>query len=191
VVAQGAIALVTLPRRGSLPGLDTPPEIFFERYAAASRRDARPFSKSLPTIASMFMNTPKAAASAEWNDIPARCQRRDAREKFSPAPDGPGAAARESATPRRPVMRTSETFVLSLGFVAAAVTTSAWVPQAWKTVKSRSAKDFSWSSLAMLVVGIGLWLGYGVLRRDGAIVGANLVTLLLVLVIAAVKRRHG
>lgn len=90
-----------------------------------------------------------------------------------------------------PAMQTSETFVLSLGFVAAAVTTSAWVPQAWKTVKSRSAKDFSWSSLAMLVVGIGLWLGYGMLRRDGAIVGANLVTLLLVLTIAAVKQRHG
>jgi MtN3 and saliva related transmembrane protein len=88
-------------------------------------------------------------------------------------------------------MRTNETFVLSLGFVAAAVTTSAWVPQAWKTVRSRSAKDFSWPSLTLLAVGIGLWLGYGLLRGDGAIVGANLLTLLLVLTIAAVKSRHG
>jgi MtN3 and saliva related transmembrane protein len=87
-------------------------------------------------------------------------------------------------------MRTSETFVLSLGFVAAVVTTGAWVPQAWKTVHSRSAKDFSWPSLAMLLAGIGLWLGYGVLRGDVAIIGANFVTLLLVLTIAAVKRRH-
>jgi len=88
-------------------------------------------------------------------------------------------------------MRTSETFVLSLGFVAAVITTSAWVPQALKTMRSRSAKDFSWSSLALLLAGIGLWLGYGVLRRDVAIVGANFVTLLLVLTIAGVKRRHG
>lgn len=78
-----------------------------------------------------------------------------------------------------------------LGLIAALVTTGAWVPQAWKTVRSRSARDFSWSSLAMLVVGISLWLGYGVIRRDPAIVLANLVTLLLVLVIAAVKRREG
>ncbi len=88
-------------------------------------------------------------------------------------------------------MHTSESLVLSLGFVAATVTTGAWVPQAWKTVQSRSAKDFSWSSLTMLAVGIALWLGYGLLRRDSAIVGANFVTLLLVLTIATVKGRHG
>lgn len=88
-------------------------------------------------------------------------------------------------------MRASESFALVLGLIAALVTTGAWVPQAWKTVRSRSARDFSWSSLAMLVVGISLWLGYGVIRRDPAIVLANLVTLLLVLVIAAVKRREG
>ncbi len=88
-------------------------------------------------------------------------------------------------------MRPSESFALVLGLIAALVTTGAWVPQAWKTVRSRSARDFSWSSLAMLVVGISLWLGYGVIRRDPAIVLANLVTLLLVLVIAAVKRREG
>lgn len=88
-------------------------------------------------------------------------------------------------------MRPSESFALVLGLIAALVTTGAWVPQAWKTVRSRSARDFSWSSLAMLLVGISLWLGYGVIRRDPAIVLANLVTLLLVLVIAAVKRRYG
>lgn len=88
-------------------------------------------------------------------------------------------------------MSLPESLVLSLGLVAATVTTSAWVPQAVKTVRSRSAKDFSWSSLGLLVVGIGLWLGYGLLRGDAAIVGANLVTLLLILTIAAVKRRHG
>jgi MtN3 and saliva related transmembrane protein len=88
-------------------------------------------------------------------------------------------------------VRPSESFALVLGLIAALVTTGAWVPQAWKTVRSRSARDFSWSSLAMLVVGISLWLGYGVIRRDPAIVLANLVTLLLVLVIAAVKRREG
>ena len=80
---------------------------------------------------------------------------------------------------------------LILGFIAATVTTGAWVPQALKSLRSRSARDFSWASLGMLTAGISLWLAYGVARRDAAIVGANAVTLLLVLVIAAVKRRYG
>lgn len=85
----------------------------------------------------------------------------------------------------------SPAFILTLGFVAAVVTTSAWVPQTWKTLRSRSARDFSWSSLAMLVVGISLWLAYGLLRGDAAIVLANGVTLALVLAIISVKRTHG
>ncbi len=79
---------------------------------------------------------------------------------------------------------------LALGMVAAAVTTGAWVPQAWRTLRTRSARDFSWPSLAMLCVGIALWLGYGIVRHDAAITGANAVTLVLIGVIVAVKVRH-
>ena len=79
---------------------------------------------------------------------------------------------------------------LVLGTVAAAVTTGAWVPQAWRTLRTRSARDFSWPSLSMLCVGIALWLGYGIVRQDAAITGANAVTLVLIGVIVAVKVRH-
>lgn len=82
-------------------------------------------------------------------------------------------------------------YTLVLGFVAAVITTGAWVPQAYKTVRSRSARDFSWSSLAMLVVGISLWFSYGVLRGDMAVTLANGVTMVLVLAIVAVKRIYG
>lgn len=82
----------------------------------------------------------------------------------------------------------SDSFVFTLGLLAAIVTTGAWVPQTIKTLRSRSAKDFSWSSLAMLVLGTSLWLGYGVLRRDLALVSANAFILALVLIIVAVKR---
>lgn len=84
-----------------------------------------------------------------------------------------------------------DSYTLILGFVAATITTGAWVPQAYKTVRSRSARDFSWSSIAMLLVGISLWLAYGVLRGDMAVALANGVTMALVLIIAAVKRTHG
>lgn len=81
-------------------------------------------------------------------------------------------------------------FELALGALAATVTTSAWIPQAVKTVRSRSAHDFAWPSLAMLLVGLSLWLAYGLFRRDPAIIGANAVTLLLVLAIVLVKARY-
>jgi MtN3 and saliva related transmembrane protein len=79
---------------------------------------------------------------------------------------------------------------LVLGIAAATITTSAWVPQAYKTVRTRSARDFSWPSLAMLCAGLALWLAYGVARRDAAITGANVVTLALVATIVVVKLRH-
>lgn len=79
---------------------------------------------------------------------------------------------------------------LGLGLVAATVTTGAWIPQAYKTVRSRSARDFSWPSLAMLSLGVTLWLGYGLVRGDVALIGANAITLVLLLVIVAVKLRH-
>lgn len=80
---------------------------------------------------------------------------------------------------------------VALGFAAACVTTSAWIPQTVKSVRTRSARDFSWPSLVMLCIGVSLWLAYGLVRRDAAIVGANAVTLVLILVIALVKARHG
>lgn len=80
---------------------------------------------------------------------------------------------------------------VALGFIAACVTTGAWVPQAWKCVRTRSARDFSWPSLGGLSVGIALWLAYGIVRADAAIIGANAITLMLVLTITMVKLRYG
>ena len=77
--------------------------------------------------------------------------------------------------------------ITALGIAAAVGTTSSFLPQAWKTFKSRSADDFSWAYLALFSTGVTLWLIYGVLKKDVAIMGANAVTLLLLLVIVGVK----
>ena len=77
--------------------------------------------------------------------------------------------------------------ITALGIAAAVGTTSSFLPQAWKTFKSRSADDFSWAYLALFSTGVTLWLIYGLLKKDAAIIGANAVTLLLLLVIVGVK----
>lgn len=80
--------------------------------------------------------------------------------------------------------------VTVIGALAAIGTTAAWLPQVFKTWKSRSAEDFSWGYLALFSSGVSGWLIYGILKKDGVIVAANAVTLLLVLTVAFVKMRE-
>ncbi len=74
-----------------------------------------------------------------------------------------------------------------MGIVAGCLTTLSFLPQALKTVKTRSTQDFSWAYLTLFTVGILLWNYYGWLRQDVAIVVANAVTLGFQLVIVGIK----
>jgi MtN3 and saliva related transmembrane protein len=77
-----------------------------------------------------------------------------------------------------------------IGLAAAFLTTAAFIPQVVRTWKSRSASDFSWAWVSMFSGGISIWLAYGVLRSDVAVIVANAATLLLVSSIAYVKLRE-
>ena len=80
--------------------------------------------------------------------------------------------------------------VTAVGVLAAVITTASWMPQVIRTWRRRSARDFSWVYLALFATGTTLWLVYGILRRDAAVIGANGVTVLLVLGIAWIKGRE-
>jgi len=74
-----------------------------------------------------------------------------------------------------------------LGLCAALGTTGAWLPQVVKTVRTRSARDFSWAYLTMFTSGVVLWIVYGALRDDIAVFAANVIALLLIFGVVAVK----
>ncbi|MEN9245131.1 MAG: SemiSWEET transporter [Thermostichales cyanobacterium BF4_bins_65] len=76
---------------------------------------------------------------------------------------------------------------LWIGITAGTLTTISFLPQAIKTLRTRSTDDFSWSYLVLFSVGVLLWDCYGWLRRDIAVVAANTVTLILVVLIMGVK----
>jgi MtN3 and saliva related transmembrane protein len=78
-------------------------------------------------------------------------------------------------------------WIIVIGLVAAALTTGAWLPQVFKTWRTRSARDFSWGYLAMFACGVVLWAVYGVLRRDIPVIAANVVTIFLVAGVIVVK----
>ncbi|OCR01044.1 hypothetical protein BCD67_16850 [Oscillatoriales cyanobacterium USR001] len=77
-----------------------------------------------------------------------------------------------------------------LGLTAASLTTGAFLPQVIKTWKTRSAKDVSVSMVILFCVGIFLWLVYGILRNDLALILANTITLALNLLILGMKLKY-
>ena len=70
-----------------------------------------------------------------------------------------------------------------IGFVAALLTTSAFVPQVVKVWKSKSSKGVSVSMYLVLLLGVFLWGVYGYLIDSMSIMIANTVTGLLQLMI--------
>ena len=70
-----------------------------------------------------------------------------------------------------------------IGFVAALLTTSAFVPQVVKVWKSKSSKGVSVSMYLVLLLGVSLWGVYGYLIDSMSIMIANTVTGLLQLMI--------
>ncbi|MDO8654411.1 MAG: SemiSWEET transporter [Undibacterium sp.] len=74
-----------------------------------------------------------------------------------------------------------------VGYIAACLTTTAFIPQAWMTWKNKHADGISLGMYIILVSGVMLWLGYGVLLNAWPIIIANIITLLLALFILAMK----
>lgn len=77
-----------------------------------------------------------------------------------------------------------------IGSLSAVATTAAWLPQVIQSWRTRSAEDFSWGYLWLFSAGVAGWTVYGVLKRDGVIVAANAITLMLVIVVMVVKLRE-
>jgi MtN3 and saliva related transmembrane protein len=79
----------------------------------------------------------------------------------------------------------------ALGYIAATLTTVAFVPQAVKTIRSRDTRSISLSMYATFTVGLVLWFLYGVVLGSRPIILANSITFALAATILALKLRHG
>ena len=75
----------------------------------------------------------------------------------------------------------------ALGLIAGLFTTVCWVPQLARSLRTRSTDDLSWIYLAVLATGLALWLTYGILRTDPAIIASNVLALASVGVLIAIK----
>lgn len=78
-----------------------------------------------------------------------------------------------------------------VGLLAGSCSTIAFLPQVVKTWRTRSTKDLSLIMFLTLVVGIVLWLIYGMIIQDIPLIAANGVTLVLAGTILFFKLKHG
>lgn len=76
-----------------------------------------------------------------------------------------------------------------LGFAAAALTTTAFVPQAWMTFRTRDVSGISLGMYSAFTLGIVLWLVYGIRLGAWPLIVANTVTLVLAGAVLLMKIR--
>ena len=69
------------------------------------------------------------------------------------------------------------------GYIAAVLTTAAFLPQLIKTLKTKKADDVSLVTLIMFIIGVLCWIIYGYNISSIPILIANLITLILNLLI--------
>ncbi|MFM2209762.1 MAG: SemiSWEET transporter [Burkholderiaceae bacterium] len=78
-----------------------------------------------------------------------------------------------------------------IGYIAAFLTTSSFVPQAWLTFRTRDVSGISLGMYSAFTTGIALWLVYGIVIGSWPIIIANIITVALALSILVMKLRYG
>ena len=81
-------------------------------------------------------------------------------------------------------------WVEPVGFVAAFLTTAAFVPQLMRVLKLRSAREISLPTFSMFSAGVLLWLVYGISLGSMPMIASNSVTLGLSVGILMLKLKY-
>lgn len=83
--------------------------------------------------------------------------------------------------------RRTMTLADAIGYLAATLTTAAFVPQALLTLRTRDVSGISLGMYAVFTTGVALWLAYGIALGEWPIIVANAATLALAATILTLK----
>ena len=81
-------------------------------------------------------------------------------------------------------------FTEIIGFLAGILTTLALVPQVIKSWKTKHTKDVSLGWATILIIGVFLWMVYGILINSIPLIAANVLTFMLALIVLALKIKY-
>jgi MtN3 and saliva related transmembrane protein len=77
-----------------------------------------------------------------------------------------------------------------VGFIAAILTTSAFVPQVYKTWKTKAVEGISLTMFLAMFTGVVLWTFYGFYKNSLSMVIANTITAVFIFVLIVLKIKH-
>lgn len=77
-----------------------------------------------------------------------------------------------------------------IGIVAGVLTSVSLLPQLVKIIKEKKAEDLSYFTLVILLLGLGCWIWYGILREDLPIIITNSFSLLVNFSVIVVTARY-
>ena len=84
---------------------------------------------------------------------------------------------------------TLPTWPEALGYLAALLTTSSFMPQALLTLRTHDVSGISLTMYSVFTLGVALWLLYGIAIGQWPVIAANAVTLALAATILGAKLR--
>ena len=76
-----------------------------------------------------------------------------------------------------------ENIIYIIGIAGAACTSLSFLPQIIKGLKTKKMNDVSKTMPIILIIGVVLWMIYGFYKNDLVIIGANAVSLALLLIL--------
>lgn len=77
------------------------------------------------------------------------------------------------------------------GIVAGTVTSAGFLPQIWRGYKTKHLKDMSYGMTGLLTIGFSMWLIYGLVKKDFAIIAANIAGITFNVVLMTMKIYYG
>ncbi|HMV78108.1 MAG TPA: SemiSWEET transporter [Leptospiraceae bacterium] len=77
-----------------------------------------------------------------------------------------------------------------IGYIGAALTTAAFLPQALRVIQTKQTRDISRNMYILLTAGICFWLVYGFMKNSVPILLANSVTLIFSVMILFYKLKE-
>lgn len=78
-----------------------------------------------------------------------------------------------------------------IGTMGGVLTTICWLPQAIKIIREKETRSLSLPTNLAFTLGVLCWLVYGLAHSDWPLIWSSGTTLVLMLIIVALKLRHG
>ena len=82
-------------------------------------------------------------------------------------------------------------YIEILGVIAGVCTTTAFIPQIIKIMKTKHVKDISLYMYIIFTIGVALWLTYGILLGKFSVILANSVSLVLSIYVMVARIIYG